>query len=376
MIKSFEEYMSLSPEINYVHYWDLPDTLFVILSKIKPPIKLRGKSITVRKLVEYIGKSAEAEKLINYIVDRKGNLLKIEMPINLESLDYVKLYALMNSEGYYKREFSIHVPEREFHKIFEDCLTNIFNSYVIRTKKKSRGILRSRAMNTIRHLIPIPPVIPKLILKNREFSREYLRIVFEAEGSPIFSGSKRYVKISRSINITDIADGIDYKEGERIYFGRLKKEQPRIIKKILNRPPLILLGEYFLLLHHFGIESIIKPEALRINKTSYRRGKVSMRWILYIYSDSLDKFIREINFITPAKKNIAMKMSLIKGYRKKYSSIKIIKRISENNIFLRSAFIKEMKILGYKSPSAYLWRYEKKGIIRRIRKGIYKLLVN
>jgi len=68
-------------------------------------------------------------------------------------------------------------------------------------------------------------------------------------------------------------------------------------------------------------------------------------------------------------------MAKIQGHRRQYFSLDIMKKISENNIIKSSAFVKEMERLGYISPRTYIWRYERQGILKKIKKGEYKLFI-
>ena len=69
-------------------------------------------------------------------------------------------------------------------------------------------------------------------------------------------------------------------------------------------------------------------------------------------------------------------MAKIKGNNKQYFSLEIMKKIAKNKIIKSSDFVAEMKKFGYASPRAYISRYEKKGILKKIRRGKYKLLVD
>ncbi|MBU3896936.1 MAG: hypothetical protein KJ697_03320 [Nanoarchaeota archaeon] len=369
MIKSFKQYVQLAPIIGKIHYWDLPKEITINL-KTKEKMKLKN-------LLNLYGKDKYIEKKIEAI-SHAGNKMHISFPLKLRNIDYVKLYALMISEGYFKREFSIHVPEEEFHSIFKNTLKNIFNQNVINAQNLVVSCFKTRATKFIRYLIPIPEYIPRFIVKSKDYSREYLKIAFEAEAYPHYStprtGIKRYIKLARSVDISDIAKEVKYEESKRISFGKLKREYPAIIKKIDKRPPVTLLGEYYMLQEHFNIFSVMKPDSLRVNKTEYKRGKISMRWCLYIYSDSLDKFIREINFITKRKKLITAKMKKVKGQKRKFSTVKIMKLVSKNNIFITKDVVKKMKELGYKSPYSFIWKYNKRGIIKKISRGKYKII--
>lgn len=378
MIHSFEEYLKLSPDVKVIHYWDLPSGIYVGFKKMPSEIKMIGKSITIRKLVSQVNNDEEIEKMIRFI-GRRRNLKKIKFPLYLDNINYVRLYSLMISEGSFRTEFSLHVPEEEFHEIFSNSIKGIFHVDVV-TRGKSKGISRSRATPTIRHILPMPQHIPRFILENKNYSKEYLRIAFEAEGYPALSKSnncnKRYIKLSRTVDISDLASDVKYREGERVFTKKLKEEYPDVIDKILDRPPITLLGEHFMLLQHFNIINTLKFEGLRVNKTSIRRGRISAKWNLYVYSESLEKFIKEINFITESKKKICQRMLNIKGRKRKLSSLELIKRISKNDAFTSKQFSDEMRKIGYVSPGAYLHRYENRGLIARIGYGKYRLLVS
>ncbi|MBU4502140.1 MAG: type IV toxin-antitoxin system AbiEi family antitoxin domain-containing protein, partial [Nanoarchaeota archaeon] len=122
-------------------------------------------------------------------------------------------------------------------------------------------------------------------------------------------------------------------------------------------------------------DSKLQLEAIKRNKTGLRCGKITARWVLLIYANNVNKFIEQVGFISKRKIAITKDMEKIKGNNPQYSTLKIIKLIQdEKGFFCRKDFIKKMKSIGYKSPSCYLWRYHKKGIIRRIRPGYYKVL--
>ncbi|MBU1245837.1 MAG: hypothetical protein KKH88_00390 [Nanoarchaeota archaeon] len=375
---TFQEYRKKALTINKINYWDLPINTRITLSQSIKEAKLNGKSITLKRLNNLVKKNSKINNKISSILFfRDSRELSLNLPLSLNNLNFVELYSLMVSEGSYKTEFRLHVPEPFFHDIFAKSLKNLFNKKIekhIRVKE-NKGVLRSTAPTIIRHLIPIPKHIPKIILDNKKYCKRYLQIAFEAEGSPIFVGSKRYLSLKRNVDVTPILKNkINYPKEKRIYFGQLKKDYPKLAKKINNMAPKTLVGERLILKKYFNIESILKPEAIRINKTSYRVGEISARWALYIYADSVNRFINEIDFIGKRKKSITKKMSKIKGYKSQYSTLKMMKKMAKNGIFKVSDFVKEMKKEGYISPRTYLWRYEKKGRIKRINRGIYKII--
>jgi len=380
-MKSFSEYLYKSPKIKQINYWDLPKNICVELSSVPKKVKLRGKSITIKRLISMTEKNKNINKNIKSILFlRNSRRLPIRLPLSLNNIDFVNLNSLMVSEGSYKSEFRIHVPEKFFHEIFLKSLSNIFGIQIRKfvNQKTEKNILRSSAPTVIRNILPIEEHIPEIILKNKEYCRRYLQISFEAEGSPIFKGSKRYISLKRNTSIDSLIKvKLKYPEERRIYIGKVEKDYPKLINKIKDNPPKTLLGEHLMLKEYFDVNSIIKPEAIRINKTNYRcGGKIAVRWALYIYADSVNRFIKEINFISKRKKIITSNMIKIKGNRRQYFSFELMKKISKKDIINSSDFVKEMKKLKYVSPRAYISRYLKKGILKKIGRGKYKLLVN
>jgi len=375
-IPTFEEYVASAPNKTKIHYWELPPSICVTLHRIPSNLKLHRRSITIGTLVSKFGKNSSIEKYISGIYNWRRKKYKIDttFPINLNNKEYVIIYAIMVSEGCSKSEFSLHVPENEFHSFLISSLKKLFSNKIPFTQSVNRNVLRTRISNVIKYLIPIPKHIPKVILKNKEFARIYLRFVFEAEGSPILTGSKRYISMRRSVDVSDILLGkVKYSIGKRIPFGKFKKEYQCLADLVYNKPPPTLVGEHLLLKHYFGINSTIGPECIQINKTP-RIGKITAKWSLFIYADSLERFLNEIGFITCRKKGIAEKMLKVSTRKGKFFAFDIIKKIQKNGIFKRSDFIKEMKKYGYKNSQTFLWRYVKKNLIERIDYGIYKII--
>tara|TARA_Y100000310_G_C20653496_1_gene800732 strand:+ start:334 stop:1491 length:1158 start_codon:yes stop_codon:yes gene_type:complete len=378
---NIKEYITNSQKFEKVDWWNLPKNAKLRLLHHPNEIKKLGNFTTVRRL-KLCKKKDEITKYIigikKYMTGNKD--FKISFPINLKLKEYAQFYALMVSEGSYNTEFSLNVPEEFFHILFrEDIRKLISNECSCLIKQDyNKGFLRSRAPAILRKIIPIPDHIPYIIINNKEFAREYLKVAFEAEGSPIFNKKqhKRYIKLSRYNNISPFVKDEILLLNKRIYLGSLKKEYPKLFEKIKNNPPKILEGEQILLKYHFGIESKLSLEAIRHNQTDFRAGKITARWILFIYANNIDKFIQQIGFISKEKIEKIEQMKNIKGHNPQYFALRIIGRITDkDNYFYRKEFIKEMKRLNYKSPSCYLWRYLKSELIRRMKKGYYKLLV-
>jgi len=361
-----------------IHWWSLPIGTCLYLNNFPKEIKKRGKYVTVKKLLKVFGRKDSLDRLIKIvrISIRENRQISIKFPINLNNLNYVKLYALMSSEGSYKTEFKIHVPETIFHNIFKKTLASIFSKEIIRYIKmyERNGAIVSRAPGIVRYLVPIPEKIPNIIFKNKGYAKEYLKIAFEAEGSPMLKGNKRYIKLSRNCNISEFKDSISIPKEKRVYLGTLKEKYPKFVKKISKLPPSLLLGESSMLKTLFNIDNIIKLEAIRSNKTEFRRGKLSARWVLFIYADNINRFIEKIGFISKRKSKICKKMMKINARKQQFFALNLINKIQKNYFFTRNEFFREMERLGYKSPQAFLWRYEKKGLIKRIKEGHYRII--
>jgi hypothetical protein len=229
----------------------------------------------------------------------------------------------------------------------------------------------------VKYLIPISNRIPRLILDNLDYARDYLKIAFEAEGSPILNSlsHKRYIKLSRNVGVSHLFQSkLNYSIGHRIYAHKLRREYPRIFCRILRNPPDLLLGEYLLLNCLFGIKCSIKFENIRITKTGHRAGEISAKWVLYIYASEINKFIKEIGFITKRKGGILNKMKNMPSRRRQFFAFEIINLVANSGVFKTSDFAKEMSKLGYKSPRAYLHRYAENGLIENISHGVYKII--
>ena len=143
---------------------------------------------------------------------------------------------------------------------------------------------------------------------------------------------------------------------------------------IKDKPPITLLGEHIILKKHFGINNTIRLEAIRHNKTSNGKGKITARWVLLIYADDINKFIDNIGFISEKKKNVCKEMLKVKKRRPQFFSLEIIKKIQKNKLFYLKDFVREMRKIGYSCPICYISRYCKKGLIEKINRGCYKII--
>lgn len=377
---NIKNYVEDSPKFEKLDWWDLPDSVNLSLNRFPKDVKKLGNFVTVRRLKNSNQKENITKNITHIKKETFGNKrFKIKFPILLNNKEYACLYALMISEGSHRTEFSLNVPEEEFHLLFKDCIKNLISEDAMNFIKcdYNKGVLRSRSPARVRYLIPIPPKIPFIILNNKDLARDYLKIAFEAEGSPIFNKKqhKRYIKLSRYVDITSFITKENLPLKKRLYWGTIKKEYPVLFERIKNYPPKILEGEQILLKIHFDIDSKLQLEAIRNNKTGLRCGKIAARWVLLIYANNIDKFIKEISFISERKADKLKEMSKIRGNRPQYYTLNLVKKISDaKGYFYRRDFVKEMNKLGYKNPSCYLWRYYNNGIIERIKKGYYKIL--
>lgn len=360
-----------------VDWWDLANTIKLALYKHPKEIKKLGNFTSVKRLKDHPKKESISKEITGIKKDMMGNKkFSISFPIFLDNMYFAQLYALMTSEGSYKTEFSLNVPEIEFHEIFRVCIEKLISkeasdNIII---DKNNNILRSRAPAILRKIIPLPDKIPNVILNDKELAKEYIRVAFEAEGSPIINKSKRYIKLTRYTDITSFFNIDELPSEKRIYSGTLKKKNIKKYEKIVQYPPNLLLSEQLILKKYFNIESKLVLEAIRKNKTDFRAGKVTARWVLLIYANNIDRFIEKVRFISSNKNKKLFQMKKIRGNNPQYFSLKIIQEVSKNGYFCRKEFIDKMKKIGYKSPACYLNRYEKKGLIKRIKKGYYKIL--
>ena len=370
-------YIKSSPNFKETKWQDLPEWISLVLKKL-PKIEYKN-FVTIRKLKELNKKEGINRNILGIRRKISGKeTFRIKFPINLDSIDYVKLYALMVSEGSYRTEFSLNVPEKELHELFRDSIKKILSKEISDSIKYdyNHEFLRARAPAILRYIFPIPNKIPKLIIKNKEFAREYLKVAFECEGSPILNKKqhKRYIKLSRYTDITKFVSNEKIPLMKRIYIGKVKKEYPLLFEQASKNPPDTLLGEQILLEKHFNIDSKLQLEAIRKNKVDNRAGKITARWVLFIYANNIDKFIREIAFISERKNQILEEMKKIKGNNPQYFALKIMQKVSKNKIFRAKEFNKEMKKFGYTSPQKYIWSYNKKGLLRRIKEGHYQIV--
>jgi hypothetical protein len=286
----------------------------------------------------------------------------------------------MISEGSYRTEFSLNVPEKEFHQIFKESLKTLISKKILIKKDFNNNHERSRAPTITRYLLPFPNHLPLVLFKNKDFAREYLRIAFESEGGPIFdlSMSKKYIKMSRSNSVANLFPNHNLIEGKRLFVKEIKKYYLKQYELMIRNPDDLILGEHILLKYWFGIDSVLKLESIRLNKLGNRKGKISAKWVLYIYGgDDLEKFRDEIGFLTKNKKKKCDEMlEKIPSRKKQYTALSIMKKIQKGNIFSSKEFNKEMKKLGYVSPQKFIWDYQRnKKIIARIKRGEYRLLV-
>jgi hypothetical protein len=268
------------------------------------------------------------------------------------------------------------VPEEVFHKILSLSLRNLLGRHLLFFMHRTtcRNVRRTSFPRAIRYLLPIPEHIPRFILHNKEFCREYLRIAFEAEGSPSTSKSKRYIRPVRSTDVSNITGELDISVGKKVTFVQLKHAHPKLANLVLANPPSTLLGEHLVLLHHFKILSRMAPESIRRNKTAFRTGEFSAKWALCIYSEDLPKFAREIGFLSRNKNSRMAKMLKVRGRRRKLSTFnEVIKHLQREGVFCTRHFASKMREMGYKSPRVYLSRYKRLGLIETIERGVYRI---
>ena len=365
--------MKNSPKIVELNWFDLPQTIYLFL-------KDSSKLITIKKLIENYGRDKRLNKKIKGIqISPKKGILNLHFPIDLNQDAYIKLYALMISEGSIRTEFSLNVPEKEFHQIFEENLKKLISEKILIKTDFNSNFERSRAPAIMRHLIPISNRLPEILFKNKEFARDYLKIVFEAEGCPIFNleKHKKYIKLSRNSDVSKLfRSEKSLPEEERIFINKIKQDYKVQYNQLIKKPDSLILGEHLLLKYWFNIDSTLKLENIRLNSLGNRKGKISAKWVIYIYSgEDIEKFDNEIGFISESKKEKCKKMiKNIPSRRKQYTALEIMWDIQKKRVFSASKFNQKMKIMGYISPQKFLWDYwRNKKLIKRVGKGQYKL---
>ncbi len=381
---NFDEYFHNSPEIKEVNYWDLPKGLKVKLSTEilnKLGLKVYTKYITINKILAKLGKNKQISQYINKFPitnNRRIRALKVKLPLNLDNIHYVRLYSLMRSEGTNKNDFHLQVPEKEFHNIFKNSIKNLFG--ISKFYEENIKIKRIRATTILRYFIPIPIHIPRLILENKEYAKEYLRIAFEAEANFRFKilankAVNRRIRLTRNVGIDNlITENLNYPLGKRVPISQVKKDFSGLYLRILNNPCKTILGEKLMLEKYFNIHPALYPEYLRVNKTPFRTSKISVKWSLTIHSIFINNFVEEIGCLSDKKKKIAKKMASIKPRNPKFNSLNIMMQVSKNNVFHRDDFYKEMRRIGYVAPRTFVSAYLKKGLIKQIGKHEYLIL--
>ena len=342
---------------------NLPSHLFLLLQN--------NERISVKN---FLNSKAYDQRNVTGIINSKGKkyILKMKFPFILRNLDYVRLYSLMLAEGSKRTEFRLNVPEKELHSIFKESLIKLFpnaNISKLLSIGKSHGIPRSNAPSILRFLIPIPDEIPNFIKRNEEFSKEFLKIFFEAEGTVV----KNRIKLTQSISIGIRTIDLDFRR-RRIFLGEIKKKDENLWKKIISFQSQVLLDIQEMLKIHFGIDSIVKPESLRINKTE-RRGKVTLKWVITITSKNINKFANEIGLLSNPKVEKLNNLVKVEKRNPKFFALEIMSKLEKRkNYFTFNEFIDTMKNHGYVYASVYLWRFQRSDIIKKISRGKYKIV--
>lgn len=340
---------------------DLPTHLFLSLKN--------GSRISVKKFLQ--NKKYKMEDVSGIVnLKRKKYIIKIDFPINLINFDYVRLYSLMLAEGSKTTEFRLHVPEKELHFIFKQSIKNLFpktNMENLLSMGKSHNISRSNAPSILRFIIPIPNEIPNFIQANKEFSKEFIKIFFESEGTVV----KNRIKLTQSIPIELKIARLKTKN-RRIFLGEIKRKK-NLFKKIKSFEPKILLDIQKMLEQHFNINSLIRFESIRINKTA-RKGKITAKWVISITSKNISKFYDKIGLLTDSKNQKLRKVANSPKRNIDFFALEIMKKLSKRkNYFSFREFIEAMKKEGYVYASVYLWRYQKSKFITKLSRGKYKV---
>ena len=175
--QKMKKYINKCSTKQKINWYDLSKSCYLLMNQ-NDDNQQRVKLI--KKLVIENGKNKKLNQNIMGIrISMKKGFLKLKLPINLNHIEYVRLYSLMLSEGSFKKEFSINVPEKFFHQIFKNSLKKLISNNILIKKDFNNNHERSRAPSIIRNILPFPNHLSLILFKNKDFAREYLRIAFE-----------------------------------------------------------------------------------------------------------------------------------------------------------------------------------------------------
>ena len=364
---------------NYSELGRLLDTARKTLSNCS-----KGKTSTqikvLKKITDYI--DHPLENFNNKIIEIAG--LKPNLPFRLHNKEGAEIRAAFLSDGHIDKHQTSPAQycayEIELHERLIDLCKKIFGEFKTKTYFNSRSHITKfpAVIGRALELSGLPrgdkrlanSYLPKdILVSNKEVQTSYLRRVFDDEGDVCFDKSgKRAVRITRSVNINHLK--IDIPSERWIRF-----QLPIYFRQNL------LLGEQLLLLQ-LGIYSRLYPEGIYRS----RNGNLTAKWRIQIArQDQLRRFSELINFNLTDKQN-KLKDAL-KSYKlnerpngegDKHAYEFLMKVYKEKGFFKFGDLGKELVKIdrSYDLAGKYLANLARKGLIKKIKRGVYTFDTN
>lgn len=337
--------------------------------------KFNPKIGTLIKVVSYLNYSPnEIDKELIEVSN-----LKPKLPFELHSKEGVEIRAAFLSDGHVDKSPTAGPQycacEIESHERLITLCKNVFGEFNTKTKwgHKTYVTRFPAVVNIPLRLSGVPHgdkrlsncYVPKDILENEEFMGVYLRKVFDDEGDITNNSKKRVIRLSRSIDITDIIP--DLKITSQIWIP---------YKASLNSQNNLLIGEK-IMLEKLGIKTKFYLQGIYKSLNN----RITAKWRLTIQQqDNLKKFAELINFNLINKQNKlkeALKSFKINkranGEGDAHAAEFLMKIYKEKGFFKFGDLGKELVKSGrsYDSAGRYLGNLIKKGIIKKIKYGHY-----
>lgn len=95
------EYIKECSKKQEVNWFDIPKSCYVLINKLDGK---ENKVKLVKKLIDkYDRDTALNKNIIGIRISMKKGILPLKFPINLNQIEYIRLYTLMVSEGSFKQ---------------------------------------------------------------------------------------------------------------------------------------------------------------------------------------------------------------------------------------------------------------------------------
>jgi hypothetical protein len=224
------------------------------------------------------------------------------VPFNLNSKEGAKILGYRGDAHY--QTSAIHNLDRGIHEDYKRAvLATVGDVPFTETLRPSDGFLRTNVGilvtmlttvagmdNEVRQKLARNPAPSWFFLSGNQVRTNYLRCLFETEGSP----TREALKLSQATWVEDPHDPLIRKWPQKVSFSKLSENTKRVV---LQRPPLLLVSAS-LLLHMIGIKSYLSPSRLASTKSG-----CSAYWLLQIYRTvNMRKFEKLIGFVSANKR--------------------------------------------------------------------------